>query len=225
MGDTNRSAISINILFNSDLLLKSQPIYNFNDQISLNTITSKKLVVRTNKINQIELNQLLNATSATKITGSKVFASLKVKDLMVTQTMNNLPLDFLNPSSPEKPESTEAFDFLGDINIKHLQVKSLNGFNVSAVLQDVFVTKESNIIHGNLVLQNVTNVEQMIVDSVMDLPVDNLLTKSTQQTVAANMFISKFYAEKLETKMVNDENLSQNVAMINDANTIEGESN
>ena len=205
-------------------MLKSQPIITFQDDLKLQSLTTNKLVILKNKINQILLSQIINATSAKQISGMKVLKNLKVKNLVAAQTLNNVPLNFLEPSSDKNTlELADGFEFQGDINVKHLKVKSLNGFNVSSVLSNVFLTKDRNIIKGNLILQNVANIDSLVTGSLMEVPVENLMTKSTDQVVTADVFINKFFVRNLISDSINGEDLSENVALVNEENVIEGD--
>lgn len=203
--------------------MKSQPILFFNKDLSLKTLTTGKLVILSNKINGIPLSQIVNASSTKPVSGKKIFRSIKVKNLSVSQTLNNVPTNILESSSEKPQELAEGFEFQGDINVKHLKVKALNGFNVSSVLNNVFLVGDRNKIRGNLVLQNVANVDNLVTGSLMEVPVENLMTKSTIQTVAADVFINKFFVRSLRTDLLNDEKLSENVALVNEENLIEGE--
>jgi hypothetical protein len=144
-----------------------------------------------------------------------------VKNLAVTETLNNVPRSLLEPSSEEKPLA-EGFEFLGDINVKHLKVKALNGFNVSSVFNNVFLAGDRNKIRGNLILQSTANVDNLVTGKLMEVPVENLMTKSTEQSVAADVFINKFFVRSLRSDLINDEKLSENVALMDQENVIEG---
>jgi hypothetical protein len=116
----------------------------------------------------------------------------------------------------------DGFEFQGDINVKHLIIKSLNGFNVSSVMKNVFLNGDRKTIRGNLILQNVVNVEKLNAKSLMEVSVDDLLTTATNQTIAANVFINKFFTRTLTSSTINGEKLRENVATVNEVNTIEG---
>lgn len=207
-----------------DLLLKSSKLMVMTDNVKLRNITASKIVVQSNQINRIPLSQLLNATSTRKVSGTKTFSALRVKDLSVSGTFNNLPLSFMDPSEREKPfELAEGFEFVGDINVKHLRVKSINGFNVPAVMGDVFLKGERNTINGTLIIKSTANVDRLDTKSLMAVPVENLMTTSTDQIIKADLFINKFFVAEMTTDTINDEKLSKNVALANEVNEIEGE--
>lgn len=206
-----------------DLVLKSHPVLTFSEDLKLKSLTTKKLVVLSNKINEIPLDQIINATSVKQVLGKKVFRSLNVKNLAVSQTLNNVPLKFLEaPKDENMLELADGFEFKGDINVKNLKVKALNGFNIPAVLDSVFLAGDRNTIKGNLILTNSVNVDSLVTGSLMEVPVENLMTKSTDQRVAADVFINKFFVSDLKSDSINDEKLSENAALVNEANVIEG---
>ena len=177
-----------------------------------------------NKINQIQLSQMVNATSVKRILGTKLLKNLKVKNLEVAQMLNNVPLNFVESSNDKSTlDLIDGFEFQGDINVKHLKVKSLNRFNVSSVLSNVFLTKDSSTIKGNLILQDIANIDSLVTGSLMEVPVENLMTTSTDQIVTADVFINKFFVRNFISDSINDEDFSENIALLNEENVIEGE--
>lgn len=205
------------------LMLKSAPVFTFPDKIELRNLTSNKLVVALNRINQILLTDLLNSTEALSIRGTKKLQKLNVKELVVLQTLNNIPQTLLEPPAADRPlELTDGFEFQGEINVKSLNVKTLNGFDVNDILENVFLKNERTELRGNLILRNMTNVNQLKTNQLRDIPVSNFMTTSTNQTVKANVKINKFYVRKLTTNTINNEKLSQIVATIDNPNVVEG---
>lgn len=176
-----------------------------------------------NKINNIEITKLLNTTKSKRVPGSKKVKVLQVKDLTVTDSLNNLPQSVFNSMNDNKPlDLSGGFESEGDVTVTNLVVKAFNGFDVERLLGSMFLMGEKNEITGPLTLRNVTNVDQLIATSLMDLPVESFMTTSTDQTVKSKLFIDKFFVSKLTTNTVNDEPLAQNVALINGINDIEG---
>lgn len=200
------------------MLLKSQPL-EFIDQLKFENVTANKLSVFSERINLIKFDQLLKP-SVEEVAGLKTFRGLKASNLEIAQALNNHPLKFLTDDSPL--ELSDGFEFLGDINVDKLVVKSINGFNVTSVLQNVFLRNERNTIHGNLILHNVTNVKSLNIRKLMDIPVEALMTTGTDQVILANVSISQFHVTKLMPGSINNEEFNSNVAVINAANDIEG---
>lgn len=184
-------------------------------------LIANKLIVRSDRINGIDLKEILNKTSTTRIFDVKRFKSLKVGEL-TTPLLNTVSLKFLETPANSSLELAEGFVFDGDINVEHLHVKALNGFNVSNLFAGSFLQGEQNVIKGNLILQNTTTVDHLEVLKVQDYDVDKLLTTSTDQHISANVFVNKFYVNKLTTQLINDENLSSNFALTDAVNIIEG---
>lgn len=184
-------------------------------------MVTEKLTVRTQEINEIRLTELLNATTTKSVSGTKFVKTLKVGSLEVAQTLNNLPSKSLEPSG-DPIEPVEGLLFQGDINVKHLVVRSMNGFNVAAIMQNVFLNNERNVISGNLIIQNVANANQIFAKNLQDIPVNNFLTTSSEQVVKSDVFINNFHVTKLTSNFTNGEKLSENVALTNVENVIEG---
>lgn len=204
------------------LLQKSQLVYEFDDQIRIENINANKMTVLSQEINRIRLDRLLSVSSSNTVSGSKTFKDLNITDIK-SETLNNIPLSLMDPSAANDPlELAEGFEFQGDINLNHLIVKSINGFNVSAILQNVFLQNQQNTIQGNYVVRNVTAVKSLAINAIMDTPVDSLMTASTDQIMMTNFSISKFHVTTLISNLTNNEKLKHNVALKNEVNVIEG---
>lgn len=212
--------LSISRLFFAGLLLKSQPL-QFIEQLKFENVTANKLSVVSERINFIKFDQLLKS-SVEEVAELKTFRDLEASNIEIAQTLNNHPLKFLTDDSPL--ELSDGFEFLGDINVDNLVVKSINGFNVTSVLQNVFLRNERNTIHGNLIFHNVTNVKDLNIRKLMDIPVEALMTTATDQVILANVSISQFHVTNLMPGSINNEEFNSNVAVINAANDIEGKS-
>jgi hypothetical protein len=96
---------------------------------------------------------------------------------------------------------------------------------VPLLFDSVFLKGERNAIKGNFILQNITRINQLTTNSLMDLDADNLMTLSTDQVISADVFVNKFNARNITTATINEEQLSRNVALVNSENIIEGEFN
>lgn len=204
------------------LLQKSQLVYEFDDQIRIENINANKMTVLSQEINRIRLDRLLSVSSSNTVSGSKTFKDLNITEIK-SETLNNIPLSLMDPSAANDPlELAEGFEFQGDINLNHLIVKSINGFNVSAILQNVFLQNQQNTIQGNYVVKNVTAVKSLAINAIMDTPVDSLMTASTDQIMMTNFSISKFHVTTLISNLTNNEKLKHNVALKNEVNVIEG---
>lgn len=180
------------------------------------------MTVHSQAINQIKLDRLLRASSSNEVSGQKTFKDLNITDIL-SQTLNNIPLSVIDPSAANNPlELAEGFEFQGDINLNHLIVESINGFNVSAILQNVYLINRQNTIRGNYVVKNVTDVKDLTINTLMDTSIERIMTTSTDQIITANLFISKFHVTTLITNLTNNEKLKQNVALKNAVNIIEG---
>lgn len=202
-------------------MLKSQPTVTLSGNIKLRNLTANKVDVKSNQINRIPFDQMQLVSSSKPFSGTKAFRSLIIGNLTIKQTLNNLSLKFLNEGTAPL-ELSDGFVFRGNINVRNLNVKTVNGFNISAVMENVFLDGDRNIVRGNLILRNVTNVDKLQVNSIMNVPVENLMTTSTDQVVSTDISITKLFATTVVSNTINDEELSQNIAVVNDVNIIEG---
>lgn len=202
-----------------DILRKSQSTLNLNGQFKLTDLSANKLVVVSNAINHIQLDKLLNATKVQKISGKKTVQSMRANELMVKELLNNVPVKFLKGN--DDVEETEDMAFIGDINASHLNVKVLNGFNVSSLMSQLCLENSRTVVNGDLYIRNALNVKHLFANHIKSIPINNFLTTATDQTIESDVFISKFHANTITAKLVNNEDISTNFALINEENQIE----
>ncbi len=123
----------------------------------------------------------------------------------------------------EKLNATKEIEFVGDINVKHLKARTINRLNISALSNDLLLkaNQEQSILNGDLVAENLVNVENLFVDSISNVPAANFLNVRDDQNIAANVFINKFHTSNLTTKLLNEKDFSDaTVATVSSPNVI-----
>ncbi|CAH1722500.1 unnamed protein product [Chironomus riparius] len=214
-----------NLVYNGNQLIfkgmvsKSQPVITFTDQVKLSNISANKLDIKSNKINLIPLNKLLNATITKSVKGTKNLQTLRIDETQITEMMNNVPLTFLN-STENKLKQSRKINFNGDINVEHLKVKTLNRFDVTKLMNDLYLKDNKTKIQGDLFVRSSFNVENLFANRIKSIPVNNFMTTSTDQEIQSDTLISKFHASVINANAVNAEDTS-NFALINAQNLIE----
>jgi hypothetical protein len=198
---------------------KSQPILMLGDDLKFNHLSAKKMTVSSNIINNINLNDLYSATRTKMIPGMKKFKKLKIGELNIGESLNAVPINFLNRNE-SKIQSTESINFKGDINVQHLKVRFLNGFNVSTLLDEVCLKSTRNTINGDLIVRNALNVKHLVANRINTIPINNFMTTSTDQIIESDLMINKFFATNLFANLINNEDL-RNVALSSEPNVIE----
>lgn len=198
---------------------KSSKIHIFNDQLKVNSVTANKLTVMSNKINNIPLENLLNSSRTNHVKGLKNIQKLKVNEIYISDVLNNIPLTFLNATENELKES-KKMDFYGDINVRHLNVRNLNGFDVPKELRNLFLKENQTVIQGDLFVRNILNVDNLYGNHIMNIPINNFMTTSTSQTIESDVFIMKFHANLISVNTINNDVVS-NFARTDEANLIE----
>ena len=181
------------------------------------------MVITGNKINDISLQNLLNVTTSSNrlIRGEKIFKRIKVKNVNIQQTLNDIEVNQLLTSST-KMDLLDNLELFGDINVNNLRVSKLNNIEWQSFYDNLFLKDDRDSINGNLIFQNFTKINKIIVGFLNGVTVDNLLTTSTDQEIQSDVFVNKFYVENAATNTVNNEKLSENAAVVNQKNIIEG---
>lgn len=201
------------------MVRKSQPIITFSDQVRLSNISASNLDIQSKRINLIPLNKLLNTTTTKSVKGTKNLQTLRIDETQITEMMNNVPLTFLN-STENKLKQSRKINFNGDINVEHLRVKTLNGFDVTKLMNDLYLKDNRTQIKGDLFVRSIFNVENLFANHIKSIPVNNFMTTSTDQEIHSDTLISKFHASVINANAVNTEDIS-NFALINAQNFIE----
>ncbi|CRL02513.1 CLUMA_CG015260, isoform A [Clunio marinus] len=212
-----------NTMFQNNMF-RNHPKIMFEDDIKLNTIAAKEINVKSDQINSIKLKLIVLASSPNIIGGLKVIKNLKADRLKVSKAFNNLPVDFLrlpSSNSQEIKQLVKGIEFKGDITVKNLNVTFLNGFNLSALLDNNFVVNDRNVIKGILLLQNITNVNKLYAERIGSSNVAHLMTTSTDQLLHTDLFINKIFSTNLQADKINNENLHETVALANVFNKVE----
>ncbi|CAO1435514.1 unnamed protein product [Diamesa serratosioi] len=221
------SIIAKNLIYKGDLfeglLLKSTNPNRLIGDLNINKLETNKLVITSNKINDIFLQNLLNTTTSSNrfIRGEKIFKRIKVKNINIQQTLNDIEVNQLLTSST-KMDLLDSLELLGDININNLKVSKLNNIEWKSFYEKLFLKDDRVSINGNLIFQNFTKINKITVGLVNGVLINNLLTTSSDQEIQSDVFVNKFYVENAAINTVNNENLLENAAVANQKNIIHG---
>lgn len=205
------------------MFLKSTSLNELIDDLNINKLETNKLVIAGKKINDVFLHNLLNVTTSSNrlVRGEKIFKWIKVKNVNIQQTLNDIEVKQLLTSST-KMDLLDSLELFGDINVNNLRVSKLNNIKWQSFYENLFLKDNRESINGNLIFQNFTKINKITVGFLNGVPVDNLFTTSTDQLIQSDVFVNKFFVENAATSTVNNENLSQNAAVVNQKNIIEG---
>lgn len=216
----NRTAvIQFQFINFTDIVMKSQSIISFGDQISLETVSANKVTVASNLINKIPLNILLNATVTKSVSGKKKIKRLTVNKSKISDTINNVPMTFLN-STENRMKDAQRIDFKGDINVEHLNVKVLNQFDVQKLISHLYQRNNNTTVFGDLFVRGVLNIKNLAANHINEVPINNFMTTVTDQTIETNLMISKFHTSTVEANLLNNE-LTTNFALSHEKSFIE----
>lgn len=189
----------------ADAMTTFNPELTFNGEHVLKQLTASQLTIPESIINRIPLRKLLNVTRLKEIKGEKIFKNLKVSELIIEETFQNIPKSFLDVNEEAVLNASRKIEFHGDINVKNLKVQFINRFNLTKLLNDTLVNDKEVVINGDLVAKDLVTVGSLKVEKISGNPVDNLMTVNTDQTIAARVFINKFYTSSLNATTVNGE--------------------
>lgn len=203
-----------------DLYAAQNSQLTLNGRTRLAKIVATKVNVTSNIINEISLSDLQKISADGKIRGAKVASHVKTKQLKIVDSLNRVPIQtFLNKTIPD----ASSIALHGNIQVENLKVKSLNGIIFDKFASDVYSSDKKQRVEGNLIFSHHISIEELKVDQIEEVPVENLMTTSTEQIVQANVTIQSFYAQSVIPNKLNGEKLRDNVAILGEENIVTGE--
>lgn len=197
-----------------------------NSQLTINgttkliKIATNKVTVKSNIINEISLRDLAKDSADGKVSGVKDASRVTAKNLKIAENLNRIPIQiFLNKTLSNPTTITVQ----GNVEVENLNVKTVNGIDFFKFLSDVYLADENQKIKGNLIFLHAVQIEELNVTQIDDVPVKNLMTTSTEQSILSNVTIERFYAQSVQPAILNGEKLSDNVAILGQENIVQGE--
>ncbi|XP_016967580.1 uncharacterized protein LOC108036112 [Drosophila biarmipes] len=131
---------------------------------------------------------------------------LQTKALRAKQLLT--PQDTHNSSGtqipPEKPARTECA-------VRHLKVDKINGVSWDDFLDSLFLRSRDTRLEGKLVMQSRSRVANLRTTLLNGLVVDRLFNLRRAQVISSNIYMSAFFAPRLEAWLVNDLDFAHDV--------------
>ncbi|KAH8289120.1 hypothetical protein KR054_000587 [Drosophila jambulina] len=131
--------------------------------------------------------------------------TLRTEHLMTPRDYQNSSDSQTPPPEPEdRPAGTECV-------VRRLQVELINGVSWKDFLDSLFLRSRDTRIDGRLVLQSRTKVDAMQTTLLNGLVVDQLFNLRRAQVISSNIFMSAFFAPRLEAQTVNGLDFAQDI--------------
>lgn len=180
------------------------------------------MVIEEGVINKIPVKHLLNSTSTQMLRGEKVLEHIELHKILSSLTVNNVNVSLLKSAINFWETFPNEFIFQGQVNVKNLHLTTLNGFDFNPFFQNVHLLNERSRLRGNCFIHNALSTNVLTIKQIMDLPVADLLTTSTDQAVAADCFVATFFTSMVNSQLVNNEKLNETIALVDSVNFVEG---
>ncbi|XP_017120397.1 uncharacterized protein LOC108141489 [Drosophila elegans] len=129
--------------------------------------------------------------------------TLKTKELLTPQDFHN---SSRSPIPPEDPNGNECV-------VRNLQVGQINGVPWNEFLDSLFLRTRDTLLKGRLVMQSRVRVNDLQTPLLNGLVVDKLFNLRRAQVISSNIYMSAFFAPRLEAKRVNGLDLAQDVVI------------
>lgn len=202
-----------------DMLAMKNSQLTINGRTKLIKIATNKVTIKSNVINEISLTDLAKVSADGKMSGAKVASRVIAKNLKIAENLNRIPIQiFLNKTLSNPTTITVQ----GNVEVENLNVKTVNNIDFIKFVNDVYLADKNQKIEGNLIFLHAAQIEELNVTQIDDVPVKNLMTTSTDQTILSNVTIEKFFAKSVQPAMLNGEKLSDNVAILGQENIVQG---
>ncbi|KAH8304249.1 hypothetical protein KR059_005138 [Drosophila kikkawai] len=132
------------------------------------------------------------------------------KTLRTEQLMT--PRDYQNSSESQTPPPEAGEHPAGtECVVRHLQVELINGVSWHDFLDSLFLRNRDTRLEGRLVLQSRTKVAAMQTTLLNGLVVDQLFNLRRAQVISSNIYMSAFFAPRLEAQSVNGMDFAQDI--------------
>ncbi|XP_037724598.1 uncharacterized protein LOC119556437 [Drosophila subpulchrella] len=127
--------------------------------------------------------------------------ALKTKQLLTPQDIHNSSAPQIPPEKPTRSEYV----------VRHLKVKQVNGVSWDDFLDSLFLRSRDTRLEGKLVMQSKTRVVNLRTTLLNGLVVDRLFNLRRAQVISSNIYMSAFFAPRLEARLVNDLDFAHDV--------------
>ncbi|XP_016976730.1 uncharacterized protein LOC108042788 [Drosophila rhopaloa] len=129
--------------------------------------------------------------------------TLKSKELVTPQDFHS---SSSSPIPSEEPNGRECL-------VNNLQVEQINGVTWNEFLGSLFLRNRDTSLKGRLVMQSKARVEDLKTPLLNGLVVDQLFNLRRAQVIRSNIYMSAFFAPRLEAKSVNGLNFAQDIVI------------
>ncbi|XP_020805050.1 uncharacterized protein LOC110181598 [Drosophila serrata] len=153
---------------------------------------------------------ILDTTSSSShlltIRDGRVMAkTLQTEHLMTPRDyQNSSESQTLPPEAENPPPGTDCV-------VRRLQVELINGMSWNDFLDSLFLRSRDTRLEGRLVLQSRTKVDALQTTLLNGLVVDQLFNLRRAQVISSNIYMSAFFAPRLEAQSVNGLNFAQDI--------------
>lgn len=116
------------------------------------------------------------------------------------------PKDNNESKTPEEIQSPNH-----ECVVRHLNVSKINGVSWDSFLDSLFLRSRDTRVQGRLVLQSRTRVSSLQTRLLNGLVVDQLFNLRRAQVISSNIFMSAFFAPRVEAKSVNSLDFAKDI--------------
>ncbi|KAH8295934.1 hypothetical protein KR018_001111, partial [Drosophila ironensis] len=133
--------------------------------------------------------------------------TLQAEELLVPKDWEN------NTTSADVPVTSD------DCAVRHLQVTQINGVSWQDFLDSLFLRSRDSQLQGRLVLQARARVSSLQTRLLNGVVVDKLFNLRAAQVISSNIFMSAFFAPRLEAQKVNGLDFAKDIVFRGDNDT------
>lgn len=199
----------------SDLMVRSRP--QLLGEVTVDLLTAGKLNLEKNTINGILLSDVVTSDQIEPIFGQKTFDDLSTSSTTL-DTLNGMNFNEFLEEVKRQGDHYEHLDMVGEIFVNDLNVREINGVNWSDFVRNTYRRDKRTTLTGNLVLMNVSHVNNLRTDLLQGRSSDLLMTTTTNQIISSKVILNKFKGHSIKARKINKRKFSD-IAVLGEQNT------
>ncbi|XP_002064381.3 uncharacterized protein LOC6641430 [Drosophila willistoni] len=139
---------------------------------------------------------------------------LHVKGHLLTKKLNTNKLWLQKPKQTNTDTEDSVKDLFSENTlVRHLQVERINNITWSDLYNSLFLRSRDKLLKGRLIVQSKARVLNLQADLLNGRMVQKLFNTRQTQTVNSNIFMSAFFAPRLEVNLINGLNFAKDIVI------------
>ncbi|KAF8782973.1 hypothetical protein HNY73_013196 [Argiope bruennichi] len=194
----------------TDYLLLSKQWEYVKGHLQFKDLSVNNMKVKSNRLNDIPLTDIVTCSSPQNITSLKTFQKLSSTFINTNGNISGVNMNnFKNIILKDTSEFGTMLHFTSDVTFRNLYVHSINGKNLSHLALNSVKHSEDQIIEGIKAFTGSVTIDNIFTSYVNNIKLDDLMTLHTPQTHYNDFEIVDVSFKEIKTHSVNGIDLSK----------------